>query len=470
MRIVVSALLMAFVMLAAAVPAFGHAVPVTSTPEEGEIVDRAPERLTITFNEPVQLLRADDFTVVDASGTSVGAGPGAVTDDRRVIAIDLEPDLAPGTYTVRYKVIGADSHVIPYTHVFGVGVSAVGPPYLGDGSSGPSATGPWGISSRVILILALSGLLGLIAARWMIWAPVWRRPPPDSEGEREAALIWWRDGYWTAFSALAVIAMLAQTYALVVQGARALGVGVGTALRDPAGLIEVLDRTDFGAQIQFRGAVLFCLFILAGWLAVNEYSDRGGARPAAPTRSPLGSALMALLVLTTLGSIAAQGHARVAELPWLQIAAHLGHTAAAAVWITGFVVVIAATLRLPAIAPTSGPALAGGVLSAFSRVAAWAIVTVIVTGVIRSIGELGGLSELWETAYGRSIVYKVILLAPLTAIALYNRRILAALRRRNRPGTATLRLVRRNVACELALALAIVFVAEILVAQIPGGG
>ena len=59
--------------------------------------------------------------------------------------------------------------------------------------------------------------------------------------------------------------------------------------------------------------------------------------------------------------------------------------------------------------------------------------------------------------------------APIGALALYNRRVLEALRRVPRPNVPTMRLVRRLAASELALGLAVVVIASLLVAQVPGG-
>jgi len=469
-RRAVIALLLLAAFVATSATAFGHAVPVASTPEPGAVMDASPAQVTVTFNEPVQLLRPEDFDVVDATGVSVASTPGAVTaTDRRVIEIGLRPDLPDGTYTARYQVIGADSHVVPNLLVFGVGVDEVGPPYLGGASGGPSATGPWSVSARYAAMITLGGLLGLIAFRWLVWGIAWRRPPEMPAGERETLLTWSRDDYWMLFGVLAVAAMVAQGYALVVQSASALGIGVWAAARDPSGISDVLSQTDFGSQVQVRGALLFVLFAVGAVQFMREYGSGRDRAPAAPTAGRAPSLVMAALVLSVLGSIAAQGHARVTDWPWLQIGAQLVHTAGAAVWITGLALVIVVWARAPALAPQGGAGVAARLLSAFSLVATAAIIVIIGTGVIRSIGELGGVAELWDTAYGRSILFKIGLLVPLTGVALYNRRILAALGRVGRPNGATLRLVRRTVGCELGLSLVIVLIAAILVAQVPGG-
>jgi copper transport protein len=159
----------------------------------------------------------------------------------------------------------------------------------------------------------------------------------------------------------------------------------------------------------------------------------------------------------------------VAPMSGLQIAAQLVHMVAVAVWITGLALVALAYRRLPAVAPGNGPALSTRVLSRFSRVALIAVGLAVLTGVIRSLGELDDPAELWDTAYGRSILFKIALLLPIAALALYNRRILEALRRVPRPNVPTMRLVRRMAASELALSLAIVVIASLLVAQVPGG-
>jgi putative copper export protein len=84
------------------------------------------------------------------------------------------------------------------------------------------------------------------------------------------------------------------------------------------------------------------------------------------------------------------------------------------------------------------------------------------------VAELSDPAQLWDTAYGRSIVYKLLLLCPVAFLALRNRRVLTALRTVKRPNAPTLRMVRRAVAAELTLALGIVVVASVLVAQVPG--
>ena len=456
-------------LLASAGTALGHASLVSSSPSADARLAAAPDRVLLTFSEPVEVLGGEDIDVVDAEGNDATRGPANNAAEATVVDIPLIPGLAPGTYTVRYQVLSPDSHVIAGVFVFGVGSGELGEPYLTGASSGPSETGPWGVSSRFLEMVGLGGLVGLLAFRWLVWGPAIRRADGLSAGDREAALAWGRDVFWVGFGALAVGAMIAEGYLLVVQSASVLGTGVADALGDATGISQVLGDTRFGSLVQLRGALLFGLFAIGAIGFIREYGNAGSPRPPSATGSRVGALLMAALLLAVLGGIAAQGHASVAPLSNLQVGAQLVHIVAVAVWITGLALVALAYLRLPAVAPEGGPALATRLLAQFSRVALIAVGVAVLTGVVRSLGELDDPAELWETAYGRSILIKVALLVPIAALALYNRRILAALKRVPRPNMPTMKLVRRMAASELALSLVVVVVASLLVAQVPGG-
>ncbi len=231
----------------------------------------------------------------------------------------------------------------------------------------------------------------------------------------------------------------------------------------------MLSETDFGWQVQIRGALLFILFAVGAVQFMREYGGGRGTRAASATDAPVVSGVMMALALGVLGSIAAQGHARVTEWPWLQVGAHVTHAAAASLWIAGLALVVTVAVRAPRVAGAPGRAVAGRTLAAFSRVATWSVLVLILSGVVRTFGEVGDPAELWQTAYGRSILIKLAILVPLGLIALYNRRIVAALARIGRPGGRTLALVQRTVGSEVALSLVIVAVATLLVAQVPGG-
>jgi len=458
------ALTVVVALLSTTSTAFAHAYLLSASPTADAKLQAAPTAVLLTFNEPVQLLRSDDAVVVDAEGAEVGAAAARGGSDTRVVQIPLRPGLANGTYTVRYQIIGADSHVTGGVYVFGVGPGELGEPFFGAAGGGPSETGPWGTSSRFLELLGLGGLIGLLAFRWLVWAPAIGSMPGVRAPEQEAVLTWGRDAFWMGFGVFAIAAMLAEGYLLVVQSASVLSTGVLSAARDTTGISQVLNDTRFGSLVQLRGALLFALFAIGAVLFIREYGTSSAPRAATVTGSRTAGALMAVLLIVVLGGIASQGHANVSSTSSVQIAAQAVHVAAVSVWIVGLIM-----LRLPAVASGGGPGLAARVLARFSTVALVAVGVAVLTGVFRSFAELSDPAELWQTDYGRSILYKVALLVPIAVIALYNRRIVEALAGVQRPNRPTLRLVRRAAGTELALSLVIVLIASILAAQVPGG-
>ncbi len=469
MRRLLIAVLACAAFLTAAATASAHAVLESSTPAAGSSLDTPPGAVTLVFSEPVELLRGEDAEVVDEGGTVVSSGPAGPGSDGSVVVVPLRSGLDDGTYTVRFSVVGADSHVIPGVFVFGVGDGPLGEPVLSSGGGGPTETGAWGTSSRFLEIVGLGGLLGLIAFRWLVWAPATREALDGRpEREREAVLGWGRDAFWIGFGALAVGSMLAEGYLLVVHSASLLGVGVWEALGDAEGISQVLGDTRFGSLVQLRGALLFGLFALGCVLFLREYGSGRDTRAPQAAGPWWAAAAMAALLGAVLGAVAAQGHASVTDLPALQVGAHLVHVAAVAVWLGGLALLAISLWRLPRVDPAAGPVVAGRILTRFSRVALLAVAVAIVTGVVRTLGELSDPAQLWDTAYGRSILIKLALLIPIGMIALYERKITAAVARISRPNLPTLRLVRRTAAVELTLSLVVVLVATVLVAQVPG--
>jgi copper transport protein len=298
---------------------------------------------------------------------------------------------------------------------------------------------------------------------------VWgRRAPAVDPDERERALGFGRDLFWVTFGVLAVGAMLAEGYLLVVKTASSLGVSVLDALRDPGGIAQVLGDTRFGDILQVRGALLFVLFGIGVWQFLSEYGSDASPRPATPSGRTWPAVAMAALAVTVVGSISYQGHASTAPLPWLQIPLDALHLVAVATWVAGLALTGLVLWRLPRIIPRSGPAIAAAELARFSRVALVAVGVALITGVARSVAELSDPVQLWDTDYGVSILIKIGLLVPVGILALMNRKVVTSLRRVRRPSRATLRMVRTRIGAELVLTLAIVVVASLLVAQVPG--
>ena len=120
--------LLAILLVVAGWPARGdaHAALASSAPAARSTLSAPPSRVTLTFSERLEPAYAR-VSVWDAAGAQVDLKDGALDrDNRRVLAVTL-PLLPPGRYTVRYRVLSVDGHVVEASFVFTVGSSAPRP-------------------------------------------------------------------------------------------------------------------------------------------------------------------------------------------------------------------------------------------------------------------------------------------------------------------------------------------------------
>jgi len=101
------------------VPAHSHAVLVRSTPAARAVLSHPPDRVRLWFNERLEPAFSS-ATVWSESGArmdrqDVRVGP----DDPNQLSVTL-PALDPGTYTVRFRVLSVDGHIVEGSFPFTV--------------------------------------------------------------------------------------------------------------------------------------------------------------------------------------------------------------------------------------------------------------------------------------------------------------------------------------------------------------
>jgi copper transport protein len=177
----------------------------------------------------------------------------------------------------------------------------------------------------------------------------------------------------------------------------------------------------------------------------------GAAAAALALVEPLATwpAWIIALVLLPLPSIA--GHALDAGRPRIELAVDILHLTAASVW-TGGLVQLAIALR----ASEDRSRL----VRRFSAIALGSVLVLSATGVIRAVGELSAVSQLWSTGYGRLLIVKTALLGVLVALGWLDRYRLIP-----RADTAGLR---RSVRVELVLLGGLVVAVAVLTDSRPG--
>ena len=173
-------------------------------------------------------------------------------------------------------------------------------------------------------------------------------------------------------------------------------------------------------------------------------------------RIALGGGLAVALGFSLSGHAAAAEHA-----PNLAVALDTAHIAAGGSWVGTLAVLafagIPAALRSPQDARAS---TAAALVNAFSPLALLSAGVLAVTGTFAAWEQLGAFAPLFATAYGRTLLVKLALIAVMAAIGAVNWRLL-----RPRLGSeAACQGIRRSAIRELMVAVLIIAVTALLVA------
>jgi hypothetical protein len=100
-------------------PALAHAVLIRSSPPHRAVLAQAPERIDLWFNERLEAAYST-ASVWSEAGSRVDARDVAVaSDDPRRLSVSLATR-APGHYTVKYRVLSVDGHIVDSLIIFTV--------------------------------------------------------------------------------------------------------------------------------------------------------------------------------------------------------------------------------------------------------------------------------------------------------------------------------------------------------------
>ena len=333
--------------------------------------------------------------VVRNDGGQVLAGKPTTHGD--TLTLPLQPELREGDYSVLWSVVSDDGHLEQGVLSFSVGTGRAPP------ASALHAASSANFSTVLYRWIFFTGLL--LAAGFALFDVVIWRPLAGS-------------GLGTGVIAIGLAAMFGTAHGLVHAS------HAGTSTR-------------FGLVIQ-GASVLAATGAAAAAIAIAD-------RAAAPFALALA---IAVLPAPTLA-----GHALDPGRAWYEVPADFLHVAAAAMWLGGLV-------ALAIVVPKSAhpPETKAAATLRFSRFALGSVIVLAVTGVVRALSELGAVSQLWTTGYGRAITSKTILFALLVVLGWMSRARIAA---------ASLRL-RATVNAEIAVLLGVVVAVAILTALPPG--
>ena len=432
LRTVVALVVTGVLLLMAAQAASAHAELVSTTPQDGATLEEPPAEVVLTFNEPVQLLE-DSTRLFPGDGSAVDLD--AHVSGSEVIA-SFPGEMGDGSYALSYRVVSADGHPISgaMTFTIGDGHSPSSAPMLDTHT--PPATE---LAVRVLTAIHYLTLFAMAGLVFFERAVLRGARPLD---DRAVQLL-----RWSGVGAVVAAALLIPVSALHVTGSPLLAA--------------------FTPSVWWAG-VLWAPVVTAGLVLLGV-----AATLPLRTRGPGGA--LGLLIRTTALLLALLapvliGHTQLVEPRLLIVLADIGHLLAGSFWtggVLGLLFLLAGERRAVRLG-TGEPECAASVVQRFSRWAVWTVLVLALSGTLMGLMILDSVDALLTTAYGRTLLVKVGVVALIVAIAGYNR--LRLLPRLSSRPTARVRwrLLTRTLTCEATLLIVVLIITGFLTSLRPG--
>lgn len=381
-----------------------HATLLRTTPASNSRADQAPARVELFFNEGIEPI-FNSLRVFNRNGFRIDDGQVGLSRNAKQMFVGLKNDLPQGVYTVDWRATSSDGHQIGGHFGFSVGVE------FEDSETPAAPPGPWAffpsfatIVSRWLFFAALVALFGGFAFGVLVLLPSRRRTPealhPDDFTRAAKSHLGILRSAW-------VFLLLASLLTLLVKASAMADVGLLQAAR-PDVLRGVLSLTQFGQM----WAAAFLLTVLAGlalWLSGRDSSRTAGLW--------LGTVLGLLSALAVSNS----GHAAaVTEWKALALGADSLHVAATMIWVGGLFYLALLMRSLRSADGGRYAAFMGEVVPRFSRVAQICVAVLVLSGVYTAKLHMPSWSSFLTTLYGKTLLAKLLMFAPLVAIGAVN--------------------------------------------------
>jgi copper transport protein len=482
--------------MALAATASGHADLVRTEPRQGQVLERPPRAVVLTFDEGIDpgLVR---LQVTDAEGRRVDRGemfhPGGREE---IVAVRVAPGAA-GTYVARFRVISDDGHPVAKRLSFRVppkptddeGAQATPAPAEESSPSPMSEEEPEHLdagtgavtdvgfaATRALGYLAIALSIGGALFMFLAWLPAVAQVATGRAEWVHVSATFGRRLRQVVLGSVAV-GLGATVVAIVLEGATAAGVSFWAALD-----ADVLDSVSETRPVRAWSLRILVWLVLGALLLVTLRPQRmpavrraalgaaGTAIGPAPKRVQLLLLLGAAIGLALTAPMA--GHAGDEPPHALLLCSDTMHVLCMSAWLGGVVMLLIALAIVARLMP--GPErtpLMAVMVGRFSWIARIAVALLLLTGVVQSLELVGSFRALVDTEYGLLVLAKIALFTLLIGLGAYNQRwMLPRLRRLTAAGAPPGRaapLLRQAVALEVGLAVVVIAVTSVLVVTQP---
>ncbi len=373
-----------------------HATLDRSDPQANAVLAESPSEIRLWFTEPLEQAESS-ARLYDQAGNELPNIESEPGDGAKSLVIPLPEPLDTGTYSVVWKNISsADGHPLQGYFTFTVGsamdVAPVAAPVLIDTGGAPL----WLQSvARWLVLLALA----VAIAVWPVWLLVlWPAGRQDSERTRELAMRARKLG-----SGAVAVALLAN---LLMLGVQASFLESGSLI---SRMSQTVTDTRFGRLWLAR---IGLLMLMAVMLRVVSWLDPLGKR--AITAAGLVVAALLPVPVSLNAHASALGTGRTAAIVFDYV-----HLLTASLWFGGLVVLAGAFL--PSLRGRSAQrAVLARAMPRFSAMAlvCWGLLAI--TGLYAWWLQVGSWDALRHTAYGQSLLFKLIVAGFVLLIAAAN--------------------------------------------------
>lgn len=376
LRLVGTAAVAMAVVFAAADPAGAHAFLVRTSPQAGERLASSPSALTLEFSGSI-VPGSAELSVRTPTGSAVGAGPAGLFNQGTAVGAALPPALS-GVHVVSWRVLAEDGHLALGEFAFGVGRGG----RLSAASATASTPVSWpAVAATWLLLAGVALALGGLGSETFVWRPVAREHGLEVPRAPIAAGL--------------LLALAGATWQVLLVAAAQAGRGAG-GLDAPAWRAALTTRPGLLA------AATVALLAYALWLV--------------PLRRMRALALLPLLGVAWV--VALRGHSGTSGT-WWAVPANALHLTAAGLWVGALLHLVLVFRRMDR---EESRSMAVAAARRYAGLALGLVVVALAGGTATAFAEFTRPAELVETAYGRVLLVKLLLVLAALALALAARR------------------------------------------------